>query len=54
MLVTLFRIVMLVKEEHLAKAPQPIFVTGFPPSSDGMVRGPDGLGKTFSIVVSSL
>ena len=52
-LVTLYGIVTLVKESQPSKAPSPMLVTGFPPSFDGMLRAPDGLGDTSVSVAES-
>ena len=52
-LLTLSGIVMLFKHSQPAKAPFPMLVTGWPPSSDGMVRAPDGLGDTSVSVAES-
>ena len=52
MVVTLFGILMLVKDEHLVKAYLPMLVTGVPPSSDGMVSAPKGFGDTSVTIVS--
>ena len=43
-LVTLSGIVMLVKDVQPSKTHSPMLVTGLPPSFDGMVTAPHGLG----------
>ena len=45
MVVTLLGIVTLLNEEQPEKMLEPIFVTVFPPSFDGMVNEPVGLGE---------
>ena len=54
MLVTLFRIVMLVKDSQPLKAPSPILVTGISPNFDGIVSRPNGSVQSFVIVASPL
>ena len=45
MLVTLLGIVTLVNDSQPSKAREPMLVTVFPPSVDGMVNAPFGLGE---------
>ena len=52
MLVTLFGMVMLVKDLHLQKDFSPMLVTDKPPSSDGMVTAPDGAKRSVLFIVA--
>ena len=53
MLVTLSGIMMLFKEEHLAKAQVPMLVTGLPPRIDGMINASKGRGDISVSVAES-
>ena len=54
MLVTLFGMVMLVKDSQPEKASSPILVTGISPNFDGIVSEPNGSDLSFVIVAVPL